>query len=673
MLFRSQGNTFGTANGAPVIITLISTSPATTITPPNQFPQQGGFIARFNLDTRKPAPGVFPLPNNAAQGTAGTSGNVYIGAAFRFDTTKAAGYCGPSSTAFTPANYGTTAPVCTGATNANTDFGGVDKVSVVFQSATANTGTFTTLTNTSALSETNVSTTNILRQITTDAVGNADTSFADGTAWTSGAGSATVSPSRFGVDKTAPTADISNATPKDQALSQAVGGTGNYVFAFNDNLSGPGLVYVAQIRNYNSNASGSDVSLSTIEGMSASNLCGQFGLPALSATPGANLCVTPTTASDRTQASTSPCVIGRFNATQAASGTGSVQAFNRDGAALGWCTPVPYALAGNSTLPTNATPVAGYFKTTVTPSDVAGNRGTTFTATVGEDDSNPTVTALDLPGQITGNASTSFGATVADNGSNTIGDLMSTWPTLTYANAMVLRFANTPITGAVAFDNVLTRGSLTTTATISNFIKNVKQGAPFTAVTAISSADNVTDVTIGAVDESGRVGTRTGNFAAAGVTISAGSTSSWSTTTFTTGVFIGATNSTIWNCPSATTCGAGANTAPSGPTSTVLSMAAAGTTGTFNNPFTIVTFWYQNGAGQWVQIGSSTTGVASDNGVNRIWTYSFTWDPPAVGPDGTNLTPVAGGTINLAIRAIGVNSAGDGISTATGVITLSNQ
>ena len=130
-------------------------------------------------------------------------------------------------------------------------------------------------------------------------------------------------------------------------------------------------------------------------------------------------------------------------------------------------------------------------------------------------------------------------------------------------------------------------------------------------------------------------------------------------------------NATIWNCPTATTCGAAANAAPGGPTSTVVSMKAMGSSGTFNNPFTQVTFWYQNpNNGRWVQFGSTTTGVTSDDNVTRTWTFTFTWDPPATGADGFSLTPAAGATIALNVRAIGQNSNGDGVMTQTGVLSL---
>ncbi|HEY6828879.1 MAG TPA: hypothetical protein VI259_18595, partial [Gemmatimonadaceae bacterium] len=87
--------------------------------------------------------------------------------------------------------------------------------------------------------------------------------------------------------------------------------------------------------------------------------------------------------------------------------------------------------------------------------------------------------------------------------------------------------------------------------------------------------------------------------------------------------------------------------------------------------------WYQGAGGVWVQIPNSTVTQASvqDTGVGgqRTWTFTFTWDPPASGPDGTSFMPAPGATIALPVRAIGINSNGDGLVTPTFTLTISNQ
>jgi len=673
----NQGNVLtGGPFGNPQIVTLVAGS--STVTPPNQVPQSNGnpgTLAAINFDSRRPSPGVFPLPNNGPQGTAGVAGNVFVGTSFIFAGTAAAGYCGPNSTGYTPANLGTTVSVCTGNNAGNTDNGGVDVVTVEFQTATNNTGTFTAnVTNTNALDVTDAGNGYVLRQITRDALGNADTSFANGTAWSAISTGSTPALTRFGVDKQAPTFTLLAGTATDKSIAQTSGGTGNWFFSITDDRAGPGVSRVAQIRNWNNNSTAvNGFDITAIENVSSTNLCGNFGLPAASGAVAKDACVTPATAA----AGFDPCVIGRFNAAQSASGLNAAQVFDRAGAALGWCTPVPYAIPGNNTLATNILSAdatsGGYFTTVIVAIDEAGNRTTPpFSGVVAVDPSDPQVTALDLPGSITGNGTASFSASANDTqNNNSIGDLLNTFATLTYPIA-VLRFPNQPITGAAPFDNVLTR-TATAATTINNFMKNLVQGGPATPPTGSTSTVGVTDVAIGTIDESGRSGTKSGNFAAAGVSIGAGANATWSAN-FNVGVDQSFTNTTIWNCPTATTCGASANAAPGGPTSTSISMIAKGVTGLFTNPFVLVSFWYQNPTTlQWVQFGSTTTGVISDDNVTRTWTFSFTWDPPASGADGFSLTPAAGATIALNVRAIGQNANGDGVMTATGVLTISNQ
>src|SRR5207249_3257627 len=107
----------------------------------------------------------------------------------------------------------------------------------------------------------------------------------------------------------------------------------------------------------------------------------------------------------------------------------------RTGAALGWCTPVPYILTaavcpaplvGNcQQLSTNVPVQPGYYRSVVIGSDEAGNRTTAFSATVLEDTSDPSVTALDLPGAISGNTTVNFPASASESGSNAVADIVN--------------------------------------------------------------------------------------------------------------------------------------------------------------------------------------------------------------------------------------------------------
>ncbi len=175
----NSGNQFQNNNGSIVTAASYLANPAGGGIAPFGFPNPP-----FRLDTQKPVAGTIPLANNADQGTTGSG---YIGAAFKFSADSASGYRGPDATA--------------GNQTRNVDHGGVDNVTVVFQQGTSATSSYTTVTNTANLSETVSATTDVLRQITTDALGNADTSYANGTAFPNG--TTVPAAAKFGVDKTA--------------------------------------------------------------------------------------------------------------------------------------------------------------------------------------------------------------------------------------------------------------------------------------------------------------------------------------------------------------------------------------------------------------------------------------------------------------------------------------
>jgi len=540
----------------------------------------------------------------------GTNGTGYIGSSFRFAADSAAGYRGPNAVA--------------GNQTANTDNGGVDNVAVTFQWRVtgASSSTYANVTNTAALNETTTNAGDQLRMITVDALGNADTTTV-GT---------------FGVDKTAPILTLA-AGPANQAVSNTLGGTGAYVFTITDNLSGPAAQQlVAQARQQN-------VSAST------------FTAPAENTvfTTGAG-----------------PCVIGRYNATQSAASADALPLLDRSGTNIGFCSPIPLALIGGTNLPANASGAFGYITTRLIAVDQAGNRTSTFTSVVAEDPTAPTVDNIDMPATVTGNSSATFPAAASDNM-----DVTGSFAQINYAtpvngggSAISLQYPTTAGPG-VAFDNVLTR-SATVNPVVPNFIKNL-QVSIGGGVLAPTATGNATSVTVTSIDEANNRGSLTANFAPA-TQLAAGSTSTFSTSTFTNGFAVTASTATVSNCPAA---GCGPTAAPvaaANATSTTLTATASGTTGTFTNPFSgAVGIWYQvGGAGPWYFAGNAAAGVSRDNGTNRFWDYTFSFDPPATAPDGTSLTPANGGSTTVAVRAIGVNSAGDAVATQPITITLTN-
>jgi hypothetical protein len=641
----SNGQTFTNAGG--VIFSSVANPLAPVVVP------------SFRLDTQKPTAGTFAVRNNAAQNT---SANGYLNGSFRFAADSAAGYCGPNSTGYTPANAGTAAPVCTGKNTANLDNGGVDKVTVTFQTGvTATTVTFANTTSAANLNETTATSgsTNsyTLRMITMDALGNADTSATQ----------------TFGVDKTAPSSyALTQLTgPPNQSVYTTIGGSdaGGQTYTssgITDNLSGPSIdpannqvrMLVAQTRNWTSlrdigQLGGVTIANGGIEGKTYSNTAGSAS-PAQAVTD------------------LSPCMLGRFNATAAAAGANALPAFDRSGTAVGFCTPVFW---DGTTVPPNADFVAGsgsttggYYTTEIITVDQAGNKAAPFTNTIVEDATAPTVSGIDLPGSITGNSTVSIPASAADNV-----DVVGSFATVGYTGsaAMNLRYPTTAGPG-VAFDNALTR-TASVSPVITNFVRNLQTNPGAAVPTSLTNSNLAQNLRVSAVDEASLNGSLTASLTP--VALGTETTNTFSAN-FNNGFTLAANNNPIWDCPAPTAgqttgCGAAGTSTP-GATSTTLTATASGVSALFNNPFSVVTFWYQNGAGDWVQIGSTTTGAVSDNGANRTWAYSFLFTPGKTGPDGTSFVPAAGGTITLQIRAIGVNSSGDAITTASFPLTINN-
>jgi len=449
-----------------------------------------------------------------------------------------------------------------------------------------------------------------------------------------------------------------------------------------DNLSGTGptSIYVAQVRNWNGAltvAANGGLDPSFLEGRTYTNTgaAGTF------------------TSGDAVN-DVSPCIVGRFNQTQAKAGADAVPAFDRGGAQVGFCTPVVFTLSGGTDVNVNYIAAGGYFKTVVVASDQAGNRAPAFTATVLENLTTPTVANIDLPGSITGNATASFPASVTETSGTNVGDITASWATLNYTGVTNGATSNSDATAnvsfrfgdvagpGVAFDNVLTR-TATATPTVSNFFKSLtvstaQAGNPgsFAAVTA--AGNNATSVTVSAKDPAlnangtQNVGTLTANLAPS-VQLVAGSTSSFSAN-FTAGFRDSVSTASVSACSGACTA--------ANPTSVTIFAIAQGATGVFNNPFAggAVTFWYRvqsasASTNPWFFISSVTSGVTQDTGLGngRSWIYSTSWTPPAVAPDGTRIQQTAGNTINVQVRAVGVNTNGDAVATlGTTVVALTN-
>jgi hypothetical protein len=615
-------------------------------------------VASIRLDTQRPAAGTLNLASNTFQNT--TAGG-YIGGNFRFVPDSASGFRGANTNSASGVNS-----TCLGSASAvnpvtcNFDNGGVDSVTVIFQSATSRTGTRTTITNSSGLAESATNATFNLIQITTDRLGNADTSYvvSNGTAQVEFSSTTTIPLSaRFGVDKTAPALTLTAGVP-NQTRSQVLGGTGAYFFSIRDTSTGGAApsgpapqALVAQVRQ--------------IAGLTTGTT-----LPASGSV---------FTNGSESNAGNAGCVIGLFNrgATAPVGSTNSLPVLANDGTVVGTCTPTLYTLSGGTGIQANfQNTVSAYVTTRVIAIDQAGNQSAPFTNIVVEDASNPTAGPIDAPTTIAGGSSPTFAAAATDNLDVVGGLVQLNYPTV----AMILQYPVVAGPGA-AFDNVLTTSGKVSPQ-VQVFLRNLQTStaAQPTGQVAAQAPNTVNVASIDEVNRTGQTGMQTlslfSSFTQPSGSQGAGASTNVFSSNFNGGFTISNTsNTTLSDCP-AGGCAGGA--APSNPTSTTFTATAAGVTGVLTNPFTTVQFWYQvNGAGPWFLAGTATNSGVRDTGVGgqRFFDYTFTFTPPATAPidpaTSTAASLTGGATLNF--RAIGADSNGDGIvSSNTQAVTLTN-
>lgn len=490
-------------------------------------------------------------------------------------------------------------------------------------------------------------------------------------------------------DRTPPTLSLSSGEA-DMNTYQVVGAAGNYNLSAIDaggsgigTYGGPGSLLVAQTRFWN-DLDPSTFSATTFEGQVFST--------------NANAALTGGTYVAALGSATTPCVIGRFNASATSAGPNAITVFLRDGRAAGFCTPVAYTPAAGPSntfaIPAASIPALGYFKTRVIASDLANNVGpNVFTATVLVDNSIPAVSYVDLPPFIQGGMPITFPSLASDASAGAVGDITGAWATLAYSvTGFVLQYPLGTFGSGVAFDTVLTR-TATPMPVVQNFIKNLQVSAGGTTAPTSTSAlitpgagGAPSILTVSAIDAANNVsGSASATLvlsAQAMQIVGAGTnfTAVGSGATFFTGGFaIAASNTTVSNCPTSGCAGGSA----ANPSSTVITAIAAGAPVIFGNPFGsgAVQLWYRpTGTTVWFLAPSSDVSlgtVVTDNGAQRQFLYNLMWNPPAATPPSASsapvsLTPANGGSINIDVMVIGVNWNGDGVATPIQVITVSN-
>jgi hypothetical protein len=302
------------------------------------------------------------------------------------------------------------------------------------------------------------------------------------------------------------------------------------------------------------------------------------------------------------------------------------------GSGTGCVTPASQPLTFDATGGAN---VEGYYTTTITLVDQAGNQTVLVTARLYEYDITLPAFAggISLPALIAGAATNTFVASVTDNL-----DLNQILGDVTYPTA-VLRYPS---------QNIGSWGPpLETSATVNyavaNWVRCINAAGDFATTTNQPSAITLTvsDQALNAFSQAS---------AAFGVNAQPCGT-------------VGAVtiNSFIQNAPNYGTDKTqvdidGAGLAAASSTTVTLTAVADVPLNTAVDPFSRVDFYYVSG-GVHIKIGTATV-VLAQTVTNRTYTYTFVWDPDA--------TIVPGGTV----VALGVDAQGDAVLTATQPVVI---
>jgi hypothetical protein len=503
----------------------------------------------FSLDTEDPTAGTYAFNTQNTQ-------NFWVGTAFAFNSAAGNGYAA-----------GTTPP-------GGNDWGGVDRVTVVFEAAPINSNTqvctsaqsgltFTAVTSGSNLNSSQVNgiapnqgPSYCLRMREIDALQNERTTFL-------GIFGVDREPPRFiqsGFQDT-PNQSIYDANGVDEVAdafivrgTTAAAAAAVYAFTLRDTLSGFDLTPV-------------------------------------------NYSIT------RLTTTTPACVIGSGTSCAPVDSTQSVVQDSTDRTAR-----IPI---------TGLSAVEGYYTFNGTIRDQAANSGASALPTRMAllDATAPTVTrtGANVPGGgFLGNTTAQFNFDATD-----AVDLYLASAALAYP-AATIRSANQQI--GTPFDNVLTTAVTGQTVSFANFYRTLSSapGAAGARPTSISVRviDAATNETAGApraIDPQDVAGPNppTFTFGAASVGVQS----------FTV---VSAQSGTAAspNCTAGTAC--------------TITVRVQGASGTFENPFVAggVNLYMVNGAGELVLLSPTpnTAGAQTDNGVNRFYTYTFTTTTPAAGP-----------------------------------------
>jgi|SoiMethySBSTD1v2_1073268.scaffolds.fasta_scaffold02577_1 hypothetical protein len=293
----------------------------------------------------------------------------------------------------------------------------------------------------------------------------------------------------------------------------------------------------------------------------------------------------------------------------------------------------------------------GYYTTTISIQDAAGNSVTLITAQVnGFDATLPLFSGgISLPAVIAGATTNTFTTTVTDNL-----DLGSIFGVVAYPGFNLQYPSNT----IGSFGSPLEQSSTNFGYAVANWIRCINAAGSF-----LVAANQPTGITLSVTDQTSVPSTNTTSLASGAFGANAAPCNTPAGQGHVGNIPSGAILSFLDVAPNY---GAGKtdvdldgqSVATTSATSVVLSAIADVALNSSADPFSRVDFYYQNGAGNWVKIGTGSA-VLAQTQTNRTYTYSFTWDPAA---------PVAAGAVP--VMAVGVDAQGDAVVTAGVSVTI---
>jgi hypothetical protein len=293
----------------------------------------------------------------------------------------------------------------------------------------------------------------------------------------------------------------------------------------------------------------------------------------------------------------------------------------------------------------------GYYTTSITISDAAGNTAVLVTSQVnGFDTTIPTFSGgISLPAVIAGAATNTFTTTVADNL-----DLGSIFGLVAYPVGATIQYPSQTIG---TFGPALEQSSTNFGYAVSNWIRCLNAAGSF----AVASGQP-TGITLTVTDITTLPSTNTASLASAAF----GANAQACTGTGIQGAVGNITGINFFNDQAPNYGGTntqvdldGATVAVGSSTSVTLTTVADVLLNSSADPFTRVDYYYVNTSGNLVKIGTATA-VLAQTQTNRTYTYSFVWDPAA---------PVQTGAVQVV--SIGVDAQGDAVFGSGGaVITI---